>query len=129
MIAQAPDVAFVRHGLLSLIRNTIGRLIPLAGARSAGIVYREIYLGETEPCEFDVELEIDQALQFDREQFRVPVGILRNLVGQNIGPALCLPHMGQSECGHLEHAKTLRRMSSSVAGQGVVFIVDRNRVD
>ena len=55
----------------------------------AGFVEREVDLGETEAGDRHIETQVDQALEFDREDLAVPASIQRELVvGEDIGPSI-----------------------------------------
>ena len=56
----------------------------------------EVDLRRLEPGQFDVDVEFDQPLQFDRQELFVPAGPLGELVvGKDIGALLGLAQMRQ----------------------------------
>ena len=60
-----------------------------SGSASPALVEHEVDLGEAEAGQLDIELEVDQRLQLDREDLLVPAGVERQLVvGEHIGAAL-----------------------------------------
>jgi hypothetical protein len=75
-------------------------LLSLAAAGAArallGVIDDKIDLGQREARELDIEVEVDQALELDREHFPVPTGIEGELVvgdhvGSPLGPASAWP--------------------------------------
>jgi hypothetical protein len=57
------------------------------------LLEEEVDLRNREPGQFDVELEVDEALQLDCQELLVPAGLLGELVvSQDIGPLFGLAH-------------------------------------
>jgi hypothetical protein len=55
-------------------------------ARLPPLLQDEVDLRHVEPGQFDIDVEFDQALQFNRQQLLIPAGLLGELVvGQDIG--------------------------------------------
>ena len=78
-------------------------------ALSASSSTRSISASE-KPVSVDVEVEIDQRLQLDRQDLLVPAGIQRELVvGQDIGAALLGRQMRQPQRRHRLQAESWRR--------------------
>ena len=105
------------------------RLPPGRLGSSPGVVEEEVDLGEREAGELDVELEIDEGLQLDREDIAVPAGVQRELVvGDHVGPALRRAQVGQPERRHALQAEQLGGLDPAVTGDDLVLIADQDRV-
>ena len=56
----------------------------------AGILQDDVDFRHLEPGQFDLDVEIDQALQLNRQKLLVPPGLLGKLVvGQDVGSLRC----------------------------------------
>jgi hypothetical protein len=73
-------------------RNRIFR--PARGAgRLASFLKDEVDLRHLEPGQFDIDVELDQPLQFNRQQLPIPPGRLGEpIVGQDIGALIGVAH-------------------------------------
>ena len=91
MAAEPPEIAVARDRRAGCEGNCIVRPIGTVGIRLARLVDDEVDLGQAEAGQLDVEVEVDQRLQLDREDLLVPAGIERELVvGEHVGPPLGL---------------------------------------
>ena len=97
--------------------------------RLARFLKDEVDLRHLEPGQFDIDLELDQPLQFDRQQLLVPAGLLGELVvGQDIGALIGLAQVRQPAGRHCVDAEELGRFHAAVAGDDLLGIVDQDRV-
>ena len=81
----------------------------------ARIVQNDVDLGEAEPGEIDIEVEVDQFLKLLRQQVRIPARIERELViREHVGPLLCRGEMRQRERRHLLHTEKLGSLYPAV---------------
>ena len=95
----------------------------------AGFVEREVDLGETEAGDRHIETQVDQALEFDREDLAVPASIQRELVvGEDIGPSFGLGQMRERDRRHRLHAEQASRLDPTMAGNDLAFVRHQHRV-
>jgi len=74
-------------------------------------------LSEREASEFDFEIEVDQALQLDREHFAIPSGVERQLVVcDDISAPFGFGEMGQTKCWNSFQPKQLGGGEASMPG-------------
>ena len=111
---------------------TFGRRI-FRAVRSAGRLARflkdEVDLRHLEPGQFDIDVELDQPLKFNRQQFLVPPGLLGELVvGQDVGALIGVAQMRQLACGYCVDAEELGGFHAAVAGDDLLGIVHQDRV-
>ena len=78
----------------------------------------------------EVDDDLGQVLQFDREDLGVPAGSRGELVvGQDIGALLVVAEMLDAESRNLSHAEIPPAAHPSVAGDDHAVLVDQNRID
>ena len=91
MAPESPKVALSSDWGSRLGRDDIFWRIATGGVGITRLIENEVDLCEAEACQLDLEVEIDQALQLDRENFLIPAGVERELVvGKDVGSTLCL---------------------------------------
>src|SRR5262245_63987884 len=101
---------------------TVGRGLP-------NLVDEQIDLGEREASNLDIEFEVDEGLQFDRQYLTVPAGIQGELVvGNDIGPALSCIEVGQAKRRDAPHPQKLGSFDAAVARDDLIFIADQYRI-
>ena len=87
--------------------NDVLRPAGLAGGL-LGFLEKEIDLGGLEARQLDLEVEVDQGLQLDRQDLPVPAGLLgQSVVGKDVGPLLGLREVGQPTVGTTERPSSL----------------------
>ena len=85
--------------------------------------------GRREAGELDVELEIDQALQLDRQDLAVPAGLLgQPVVGKDVGPLLGLGEVRKPDGRNGGKPEQLGRLDPPVPGNDLAGVVDQHRV-
>jgi hypothetical protein len=97
MPTDQPEVAGPGRGQswVNQRRHLIISMLLEAWRRLPGLIEDKVNLGQREAGDLDIEIEIDEGLEFDREHFPVPAGIQRKLVvGDDISPALGGIEMG-----------------------------------
>ena len=93
------------------------------------MIERQVDLGQREAGNGDIELKINQSLQFECQQPLIPAGIQRELVvGQDIGPPLLRRQMRQPQHRHLRHADLPGRQHPPVARDDLVIVADKHRI-
>ena len=98
-------------------------------ARLARLLEDEVDLRHLEPGQFDIDVELDQPLQLNRQQLPVPSGLLGKLVvGQHIGALIGIAQVRQPARRHRVDAKELGRFHAAVAGDDLLRIVHQDRV-
>ena len=70
MAAQHPDIAGSRDRVFGQVRDDVGERV----GRTARCVEQEVDLAHGEAGEFNLEVEVDEILQFERQQVLVPAG-------------------------------------------------------
>ena len=92
-------------------------------------IEQQIDLGEREAGDLHVEFQIDEGLQFDREQLAVPAGVQGQLVvGDDIGPALRRIEVGQAKRRNALHPEKLGGFDPAMPGDDLVVIADQDRI-
>src|SRR5207248_165498 len=77
----------------------------------------------------DVEIDVDEALQLDRQQLTFPAGVEGELiVGQYIGAPLSRVQMSQAHRRDTVQAEQLCRLDPAMAGDDRTVLSDQNRV-
>jgi len=97
MTIEEPDVPAPGDGYSRVAKRSY--LILCFTCAGRGALFRffdhEVDFGEREARELDIELEIDQGLELDREHVSVPPGVQGQLVvGEHVGSSLRLVQMG-----------------------------------
>ena len=126
---QEPKVAGSGYGNARQRGNAIGRAVWRRCRSLASLIEREVNLRQRETRQRHIEFQVDERLQFDRENFRIPAGIQRKLVvGEHIGaPFLCAQVRkpdGRNGC----QSQFLGRHQPSMAGDDLVMVADENRI-
>ena len=129
--SQRPNIAETGHGRVLVGQ---GRDLVLAFRRGAwgalfGVVQENVDFGEGEAGELDVELNVNEGLELDRQDIAVPAGVLRKLVvGDHIGAALRLGQVRQPERRDALNPEELCCLDPAMAGDDLVLIADEDRV-
>ena len=79
----------------------------------------EVDFGDLKAGDGEVELgrELEQRLKLDGQDLCIPAGLLGEpIVGDDVGPLLCLAHVREADRRHLGHAEQLRCLDTAVAG-------------
>ena len=123
MATQQPQVAHACYWVTADRRDRILRRIAAIGIGLAGFIEHEVDLGQAEPGHLDIELQVDQRLQLDREDLLVPPGIERELVvGEHVGAPLGIGEMRQGQGRHPLHPKQLGRLDPAVPGNDLAIV-------
>src|SRR5262249_61515560 len=101
MAPETPNIPYPRDsgrwiigGQGDLILD-VSRIVRRALAR---FVEHEVDFGGRETGELDIEIDVDEALQLDRQELSVPARVEGELVvGQHIGPPLARIQMSQDD--------------------------------
>ena len=129
--SQRPNIAETGHGRVLVGQ---GRDLVLAFRRGAwralfGVVQENVDFGEGEAGELDVELNVNEGLELDRQDIAIPAGVLRKLVvGDHIGAALRLGQVRQPERQDALNPEELCCLDPAMAGDDLVLIADEDRV-
>jgi hypothetical protein len=104
-------------------RDQIGRRIDRRQGSFSRLVERKIDLGEREASQSNVELQIDQRLQLNRQDLRIPAGVEGKLVvGQYIGPPLLGAEIRKLDRGDDGNAKFFRRPYPTMSGDNLAVV-------
>ena len=111
----------------------IGRDLILGTARLAGglpgFLQAKVDLGGLEARQLDLEVEVDQGLQLDRQDLPVPASLLgQPVVGKDVGPLLCFREVGEPNGRHDGDAEKLCRGDPPVPGDDLALLIDQNRI-
>jgi hypothetical protein len=91
-------------------------------------IEHQVDLGNRKPRNRQVELQVEQTLQLQRQQFLVPTGVEGELVvGQYIGPTLGRIEMRQRHRGYRLHAQQPGSCHTAMARDDLVLIADEDR--
>jgi hypothetical protein len=91
MPSEYPKVVRAADGLPPACGNRILRFIDGVRIRIAGVIQHEVDLGQAETRDLHVEVQVDEALQLDRQDVTIPAGIKGKLViGKHVRAALGL---------------------------------------
>jgi hypothetical protein len=131
MAVELPEVSGTSDGRGGLTEN--GHLIFRLGGRRRGALARVVQdyldLGEGEAGELDIELDIDQGLQLDREHVAIPAGVLGELVVRDdVGPALSRAEVGQTKGWNALDSEELCGFDPAVTGDDLIVVADQHRV-
>ena len=97
--------------------------------RFARFLQDEVDLRHLESGQFDIDLELDQPLQLNRQQLPVPAGLLGEpVVGQDVGALIGVAQVRQPACGHCVDTKELGGFHAAVASDDLLRIVHQDRV-
>ena len=119
---RRPEWIGERPNVILGTKGTIGRGVP-------SLVQDHVNLRLAEAGEVDVEIEVDQGLELDRQDLPIPPGVLgKFVVGQDIGPALGGAQVRQTKSGHLGAAQELGGLDPPVAGYDLVLVRDQDWV-
>ena len=129
MRADLPEVARPRDGRPGDVRHRIGgiglrRLVVEPGDQ-------DVDLGHLEAGDRDVEVEIelDQVLQLDRQDLAIPAGLLGELVvGEDVGALLRLAHVLEPDDRNGLMPERLGRGDAAMSGDDDAVLVDQDRV-
>ncbi len=79
--------------------------------------------------QFDIKIEVDKTLQFDREQFAVPAGVERKLVVRDyVRAPFRLGEMRQTHGGDSLDPEKFRRSDATMAGDDLAVVGDQYRI-
>jgi hypothetical protein len=129
--AENPHIFALGHG-----RHTRSKRwddgLRLGSSRKPGpwsIVEHERDFIEGETGQLHLEIEVDQTLQFDRQQFSVPPRRLRELVvGKHVGPPLGRPEVRKPYGWHAEVSEKLCSLDPTVPGNDLIVVADQDWV-
>jgi hypothetical protein len=104
----------------------LGRTVRRALAR---FIEHQVDLGRREAGEFDVEIDVDEALQLDRQQLPVPACTGSKLiVSQQVSAPLSRVQMSQAHRRDVLQAEQLCGLDPAVAGNDPAVLTDQNRI-
>jgi hypothetical protein len=102
----------------------LGRTVRRALAR---LIEHKVDFSGREASEVNVEIDVDEALQLDRQQLPVPSGVEGELVvGQHIGAPLSRAQMSQAHRRDAVQAEQLCGLDPAVAGNDLAVLSDQN---
>ena len=120
--AHDPDVATLRYGMLLKFGNVVR--IGQAGRTEAG---QRGYLLVSEARERQVEAKVLEFAELQREQFRIPAGVQRQLVvGDDVGAFLRCAQSRQFDDRHLGDAEFPRSHEPPMTGYDAVVAIDED---
>ena len=127
MRAELPEIA--RSGQRRCIgvdlRNKVRVVIRLHGADDETIDLSRV---ETGYLDIEVELDLGERLELDREQLLVPAGQFgQAVVGDNVGAKLLFREVAQPDRRNLLQLQQLRRLEASMTGDDPTVVADENR--
>jgi hypothetical protein len=130
MPIKAPHIAYPRDGGFRIIDWEghlvlgLGRTVRRALAR---LIEHKVDFSGREAGELDVEIDIDETLQLNRQQLAVPTRIEGQLVvGQHIGAPLGGAQMRQTYRRDALQSEQLCGLDSAVAGDDPAVLSDQN---
>lgn len=124
MLAEEPKVACLRNSRPGLRLRDLVLVFPIGCGL---LVQDEVDLAGGEAGEREVEVEVRQLLEFDRQQRIVPAGQLRELVvGDDIGTPLGLAQVLEADDRHALQPQELRRGDPAVAGEDHAPSIDQD---
>jgi len=95
----------------------------------AGILQDDVDFRYLEPGQFDLDVEIDQILELNRQKLLVPPGFLGELViGQDVGALIRLAQMREPVGRHRGDAEELGGFHTAVTGDDLLVIIDQDRI-
>src|SRR5262249_44393007 len=98
-------------------------------SRLPGLLQAKVDLGGLEARQLDLEVEIDQRLQLDRQNLPVPAGLLgKPVIGKDVSPLFWLGQVGERHGRHDADAEELCRRDPSVSGDDLALIIDQDRI-
>src|SRR5260370_9032860 len=130
MPTKAPHIAGPRDGCC-WITNGEGDLILRLGRTArralARLIEYDVDFGRREAGHLDIEIELDEALQLDRQQLTIPSSVEGKLVvGHHIGAPLSRAQMSQAHRRDAVQAEQLCRLDSAMAGNDLAVLSDQN---
>jgi hypothetical protein len=131
MAAEAPHVAGPRDGgrRIAGCKGDVLRLGRTVRGALMSLLENDVDLGGGEAGELDVELDVDEALQLDRQQIPVPAGIERELiVGQYVGTSLRRIEVGEAHGGDAFQAQQPGGLDPAVTRDDLAIPSDQHRV-
>jgi hypothetical protein len=131
MPSKQPQLARSTHRGIAAAkrRDMVLRLCRPCGSTLAGFVEDEIDLSEREAGKLDLELQVDQPLQFECEQFPIPAGILRKLVvGKHIGAPLGTPELRQPQRRNSAPSEMPGGLDAAMSSDDLVIVADQHRI-
>ena len=129
MAAQYPDITSPGHRWSGVqtdpVENRIGR-----GRISFGCsIKNAVDFGERKAGEIEIEVEINQFAEIERQKLEVPPGIQRELVvGQQIGLALGLTEIRNAQRRHFRKPQKFGCRDPAMTSQNRSGLIDQDRV-
>jgi hypothetical protein len=131
MAAELPEIA----RLANRGREIRHRREPILGTgrrvrrRLARIVEDQVDLRLAEARQINLEIEVDQRLQFLRQDLTVPAAILGELVvGEEVSAPFRRSEVGEAKGRDLFHAEELGGLDPAVPGNDLAVVTDEDRI-
>ena len=128
MLAELPEIA--RDGDRRCagvdLRDPVRIVVGLGGAEDKAVDLRRV---ETDDLDIEVELDLAERPQLNRQQLVVPTGQLgQAVVGDDVRLNLCFGEVAQPDCRDLFEPEQLRRCQAPVARDDLPVFIDQEGV-
>ena len=124
-----PDVAFTRDRGAGGYQDRIVGRVSAIGIALAGLLDRKVDFGQAEPGQLDLEVEIDQRLQLDCQDFLISAGIEREHVVRNhIRAAFGLGEVREGDRRHRLPLQELCCLDPPMTGDDLAIMGDEDWV-
>src|SRR6516164_7624350 len=129
MLTELPNVANPAH---SDTRTGFGNFVLGAGAflpSFLGIMQDELDVTHVEASQLDVEVKIDQTLQFNGENFPVPTGFFGEpVISDDVSALVRRREMTEPQGRHLGQPEELCCLDPAMTGNNHVRIIHKHRI-
>ena len=128
VLSQNPEVTRLSDGRFGIVGRHLLRNV-IDGLRCRRGIENDVDLAHLEAGELDLEIEVDQPLQLDRQHLLVPPGLLGEaVVGQGVGTDFCGAQVLDAENGNRGQPELLCGFDTAVAGNDLPVGVRQDRV-
>ena len=129
MWTDLPPVAGPRDRRTRDLRNGVRRIGLLCGGIEAADQHIDLRHIEAGYRDIEVEIELDQVLQLDGQDLRIPARFLgQSIVGKDVGTFFSFAEMFEPNDWHGLKTKKLGSLDATVAGDDDVVLVDQDRI-
>ena len=128
MLTELPEIA--RDGDRRCVgvdlRDPVRIVVGLGGAEDKAV---DLCRVETDDLDIEVELDLAERPQLNRQQFLVPTGQLgQAVIGDDVRLNLCFGEVAQPDCRDLFEPEQLRRLQAPVARDDLPVLIDQDGV-
>lgn len=127
--SDLPNIPEARYRRANNVRHCISRIRLRRFVIKAADQHVDLGHLETGDGQIEVEIRIEQVLQLDGQDLRVPSSFLCQLVvGENVGSPLCLAHVLEAYHGHGLKSQGLGCRNATVTGDDDAVLVDEDGI-